>query len=759
MPIGFSFSYRRFPKLRAYIERTGAVELNFKKFMIRSEHNQYYREKSLIWISPDFALFYKNIDEEAKATEAEAAEIKAELEAAKADGTLGWPHSIEFAATQIKSLKRSGLLKGGKLYEFRCLAGDGYLMCQERNDLPDGGKEYIPFTLRSDGKWYAMEPDGDLPFWKPRDRTPGQAIMVHEGAKTAAFISYGLENGTLTNHPWYEEIRDYAHWGWIGGALAPHRTNYAELKSIKPSEVVYVCDNDDEGKSAISTISKMYGNKMDCVMFTDDFKQKFDLADAMPSGLYGPPPVRRWLGPALAHLTRAATWATEFKASSGEDKPKPRLRRIFAKQWCHSVKPEVYINTKRSDQLFSEREFNHMVRPFSDVKETHELMKQDEATKSVTVAYHPAKPPGIYTENGRPFINTHAPSIVRPRSGNPALFDDFLVQLVPDAGERMVMKKWLATLVTKPDIKMGFAILLVSETQGTGKTTFQYIAEAMVGADNTSWPPESEIVDSNYTYWCARKRLACISEIYQGHSYKAYNKLKDKITDSKINVAEKYLAHYTMENWLHIIACSNDRRALKLDNDDRRWFVPSVVEDIQDRAYWDTLYNWLRNEDGYGIIMAQLKQFAEDGNTFSRSDRAPKSRAKTEMVKETYSDGQKLVDDYLNVEAERADGKAIVTWDEALREMVRMQCHDGRRDRLEKCLTLRKVAREAGWHIGESRVCIDRMGMAYKARLIATTKEAANMANDTYERLRDEVVVVDNPLSRAMELNVIDNRI
>jgi hypothetical protein len=762
MPQHFSRDYRRFPHLAAYIDRIGAVELNFKKFMIQDDvGNHYYRERSLIWINNDFTLGYKNVDDGLKATEAEAIEIKAELEEAKANGTLGWHTSIEASAAQVSRLKRDHEIRG-KLYEFRALTGDGYLMCQERRDLPDGGKNYLPWSFWSDGKWRMMEPEGALPFWKPKDRTPGLPIMIHEGAKTAAYLTYKMEHGTLIDHPWYEELRDYSHWGMIGGAQSPHRADYDELRKAKPSEVIYVCDNDDEGKAAIKTISRMYGNALECVMFTSDFPVKFDLADPMPAVLFGPPPERMWLGKELSHYARNATWATDLTPAD-PSKPKGKkviaIRRAFAKEWCHSVKPEVYIPLKRSNQVWNEKEFNHEVAAFSDADEnTSRYLKQDAGSKSVTIAYRPDKKPGVYMADGITYINTHVPSIVRPRSGDASLFEDFLVQLIPDGDERMVLKKWLATIVARPDIRMGFAILLVSETQGTGKTTFQYIAEQMVGGGNTSWPPENEIVESNWTYWCSRKRLACIAEIYQGHSYKAYNKLKDKITDAKITVSEKFLANYTIDNWLHVIACSNDLRALKLDDHDRRWFIPTVVEKVKDRAYWTTFYSWLREKDGYGIIMASLIEFARGGNIIGPSEHPPKSKAKDEMIIGGYSEGQTLVLDLLNNLRENANGKVIVLWDEALRELLKMVIHNGRTDRLERCHTIRKVASQASWYVGEDRVLISELGMVGRAaRLITTDPIVSQMRSNTYEQFVDRIepVAGTDLIAKVQAMNLL----
>jgi hypothetical protein len=77
-----------------------------------------------------------------------------------------------------------------------------------------------------------MEPDDGLPLWKPSVKRHNQ-IMHHEGAKAARrvdWLCYSDEpeaKAARATHPWIEELRNYDHWGWIGGAPNPHRTNWS----------------------------------------------------------------------------------------------------------------------------------------------------------------------------------------------------------------------------------------------------------------------------------------------------------------------------------------------------------------------------------------------------------------------------------------------------------------------------------------------------------------------------------------------------
>ena len=183
---------------------------------------------------------------------------------------------------------------------------------------------------------------------------------------------------------------------------------------------------------------------------------------------------------------------------------------------------------------------------------------------------------------------------------------------------------------------MSYGLLLISEKQGVGKTTLgAAILAPLVGIQNVSFPGENDIT-SAFNEWVAHKRLAIVNEIYSGSSWKAYHALKSVITDKDITVNQKYMRQYTIENWCHIVASSNSMRALKMENDDRRWFYPEVTEVPWPRESFNSFRRWL-NGGGLGII----KHWAEGwGNYVSVSERAPMTERKREMIEGSRSEAQ-----------------------------------------------------------------------------------------------------------------------
>jgi hypothetical protein len=183
------------------------------------------------------------------------------------------------------------------------------------------------------------------------------------------------------------------------------------------------------------------------------------------------------------------------------------------------------------------------------------------------VIYNPGLPSGAIDRDGQRLINCYQPSSIKAVKGNAKPFLKFMRHLIPEKTDRNALLKWSATLIARPDIRMSYGVLLISEKQGIGKGTLgEAILTPLIGKHNVSFPNEQAVTDSSFNSWLARKRLAVVHEIYAGHSSKAYNKLKSEITDPSVRVNEKFMPEYDLENFIHVFACSNSMRALQLDD-------------------------------------------------------------------------------------------------------------------------------------------------------------------------------------------------
>jgi hypothetical protein len=214
----YEYHYSRFAALRSYIDRVGAEQINFRRFVVKQWIGKYPKTLATIRIAD------KKIAcdaEEYAPTAEESAAIELELAA------VAFPTSVHASRAQVEDLLRSGRIIGTAFVHLDRSRKE-VIFVQGKVERQDGDKYFVPWTpfMGPGGRlsWEQMEPDGDLlPFWKPPvDRK--KPIMVHEGATPAAHLDDLINNPERREeraaHPWIEELSLYEHWGAPGGALA-----------------------------------------------------------------------------------------------------------------------------------------------------------------------------------------------------------------------------------------------------------------------------------------------------------------------------------------------------------------------------------------------------------------------------------------------------------------------------------------------------------------------------------------------------------
>jgi len=182
--------------------------------------------------------------------------------------------------------------------------------------------------------------------------------------------------------------------------------------------------------------------------------------------------------------------------------------------------------------------------------------------------------------------------------------------------------------------------------------------------------------------------------------------------------------------------------------DDRRWFVPRIVESKRPTAYWTQLNTWLEMEGGLGIIKHWAKDWLTKNEPVKTGDAAPNSTLKRDVIEEGLSSGQELVLRTLNYVKEQLtdinDGKNnalkdewehkkylyngnVVILDKTLIELIKNQIYQGRQSEyLERPQTVRRIAKMAGWTPGSKRAKVKFFGHRYyQAYAICSSGELA----------------------------------
>lgn len=689
----------RAPTLYDYTQRQHAEMRNFRRFVVPErddtpDDDGYRRTRVRGEIKLDTYGNVRVSGEVLPPSPDEAAKIAKEILDAK------WPTSMPFLKGQ-----RPPRLKGVSpehVFEYLDEQGTHGLFLQHRQWDSNGAKFDTPWSFWSDSEWRQMEPDGLLPLYGLEQLKSGRMIFVHEGAKTAQYLLRAMQDKHW-DHPWAEQLRDSLHLGWPGGADNPNRVDWSPLKRLERDRaIVVVADNDPKGVEAVKKISSLLRRRLEMVRFDNEFPVSFDLSDSFPKHFgHG----KDYVGPPMAEMTFPATWATEEipNANPKSNRKHYKLRPEFAEEWVYSERPEVFIHLKQPERLRSLSEFNKAVRPFSDVANTAALLETHLPSKVDGICYQPRRADApqtkIITENNQRLCNTYRPSSIRPKPGNAGPWEQYLEYFVPDEGDRYQLKRWIATFIARPEVRMHYSVLLISEQQGVGKTTLCNILSALAGRTNVSCPNEKTIVDSPFNGWVAHKRLAIVNEIYSGHSRKAYDRLKSAITDDEIEVNQKFQTEYKIHNVVHVVACSNSKQAIYIDDGDRRWLVPQVTEEQHPYGtkFWRDFNAWLR-AGGLPIIANWADEFLrhDPDAVVLTGAHAPETVAKSEVIDESMSEGQRIAQDLARAAIARQPENIVLIVPE-VRDFIAVERRmDPNDPRLEKPTTIRKALRRGG---------------------------------------------------------------
>lgn len=622
------------PAVRDYLVRIGAEPRSLKSAVVREVHGTYWKDLAVIRFAKDGKVDCPVA--EYAPTDVESSQI------ITAFADVQWPQ-VKPLQSILKAPKMIKSADAKDVFEFR--STDGKIRMVQVRVERDSGKNYVPWTYWDDDQWRMCEPDGALPLYNGHRLKDAQTVFIHEGAKAAKHCQEmvdGLsaqDKDALSKHPWGNELQGAVHVGWIGGAMSPARTDWSVLRKSGVRRAYIVADNDEPGNAAVPAISRQIKLTTFSVQFTNEFPSGFDLADEFPSSMFGSLDGQRYYnGPQFRDCVHPATWATDLiPPDEGKGKPVAVLRDEFKQMWAYVEDIDMFICTEMPEILRSQEILNKMLASFSHVANTAGLINKAYRGRTTRICYRPDEKGLMVTFRGSSAINLHTPTMIRPKQGDAKPWMDFLEYLFINKTEKHEAMRWLATLIAKPELRMGYGMLLISEKQGIGKTTLgSAVLAPLVGEQNVGYPSETDISQSQFNEWVANKRLVVVNEIYTGHSWKAYHALKSVITDKDVTVNQKYMRPYVIENWCHVLASSNSMRALKMENDDRRWFYPELTEVPLSGAKFTEFRRWL-DQGGLQIIADWAQGF---GDYVGPSDRAPMTRRKRDMIDGSRSEAQ-----------------------------------------------------------------------------------------------------------------------
>jgi hypothetical protein len=729
--------------LTAYLERIEARVRSFNKFAVGELVNGYWQDIATIQIHFDGEI--ESTDPLFTPTDDEQQAITNMVN----DPAFAWPDWRRANEQQAAVLAREAGVPAENIFPIWDRPTDSLAMVFIRHDFDDGRKCYLPWTLWDEQGflcWHRTEPPIPLGMYKPRHPTGRKKVMVHEGPNKAAAAERIVQGDP--SHPWHAELKEFEHWSLTTGAYGALRMNLDEMKQAGFEAGAYMCDNDQAGIGPARIVSRAFGGSFDYIRYDASWDAKWDIARPIPEKKFAVDSTgaNRYIGPTLAALSQPGTWmvhAIEPKQDKDKIKrksAKPKLIYILsgagANEWSYIDALGLYINGRYPNQHYSEDLFNRAVRPFSDVDNTSKHLHRSLVSKVSILEYDPARPPGrlapANAHEGASF-NTYAPSAVVAapdyKAADAEPWNTLLEHLFPVPTECAVIKKWCATLINKPQVRLKFHICSITRTQGVGRSTWADVLMTILGRHNCGIVTEANVA-SQYTDWQAHKRLIVIPEMHNPRDNStAYRNLKSAAADEYITVNKKYVSSYVIANRLAMIALSNHPRALHIEQNDRRWFFPETNERRKPAAWWRGFHRWLNEQNGYAIIAAWAESYVNENGAYGPWDDAPASEEKDRATEEAFSAGMQRAYDLfkrlmekhggaVQLDAQkntayREDGTpdaeqpktAVYFFMRDVQDYIRHVVYKGQDNgRMEKPYTLAKMAQRAGWQVGKKHL-------------------------------------------------------
>jgi hypothetical protein len=300
--------------------------------------------------------------------------------------------------------------------------------------------------------------------------------------------------------------------------------------------------------------------------------------------------------------------------------------------WVYIQKNAFFVHKEYTGIERTVQEFNNMfayeagIMNVSNYVLVNNLIQQAE-----NITYKPGRERFIKSQlKDYPLFNIYENDAVTPDPGQPyEWFINHVEYLIKDEKEREHFFDWLAYAYQNIDKRINHAILIIGN-QGIGKGVLNNVFEQLFGVSNISRPKNSNLADK-YTKWAKHTKLCIINELKQGDKYAFYDMVKDYITDPVIEIREMHKDGYEIENYMNFIAYSNHDNPIKLEKDDRRFYViKSYAQPKEPEYYRDFIKNSDENTGGVATWLLD-----RDISHFNPGERPETTAAKKDILNDS----------------------------------------------------------------------------------------------------------------------------
>jgi hypothetical protein len=169
------------------------------------------------------------------------------------------------------------------------------------------------------------------------------------------------------------------------------------------------------------------------------------------------------------------------------------------------------------------------------------------------------------------------------------------------------LMRWLAWTVQNPHRPAEVVLVLMSNTEGSGKSTLGKVMLDIFGPRHGLLVDDKEQLLGKFNSHLETACFVCGEEVLWAGDPRTADALKSRITASMIPIDEKYRQRRQVPNRLHVMLTTNHTWAIAAGVHARRYFVVEVSDEVaQDKHWFDTLYRDLETggtEEFLGLLL------------------------------------------------------------------------------------------------------------------------------------------------------------
>lgn len=211
------------------------------------------------------------------------------------------------------------------------------------------------------------------------------------------------------------------------------------------------------------------------------------------------------------------------------------------------------------------------------------------------------------------------------------MFITILKHLTGDNNESYnFLIKMIAHYITKPHIKTNFILLFLSP-EGAGKgLVWNFIGEKLIGDNYYVITGDVDSVFGTFNHNAKEKLLIIIDEAEGKDLYSIMNRIKHQSTEDKIYIHEKYKPTIRIQNFGNYVFLTNNPRAVKIEETDRRFVCFEASTKYQDK-YTGNDYQFLVNEMKTPEFISKAYHYFKKINLDDFNPKDKNIRPKTEL--------------------------------------------------------------------------------------------------------------------------------